>query len=97
MLASNEHGAVYRPTTAKAVSDVSGAGDTSLAILGASFVSGTLLENALDLANIGAGIVVAKEGTATLPATELKTTIKHMFNNEPSFWEKPISSFQRSL
>ena len=84
MLASDRHGTTYRPTTAKAVSDVSGAGDTSLALLGASFVSGTPLENSLDLANIGAGIVVGKQGTATLSASELRTTLRNMFNAEPA-------------
>jgi D-beta-D-heptose 7-phosphate kinase/D-beta-D-heptose 1-phosphate adenosyltransferase len=93
MLASDTHGTIYRPTTAKAVSDVSGAGDTSLALLGASFVSGTPLENSLDLANIGAGIVVGKQGTATLSAGELRTTLRNMFNAEPTtLWSKTFGA-----
>ncbi|MBQ3696047.1 MAG: hypothetical protein II938_03675 [Alphaproteobacteria bacterium] len=93
MLASDETTTLYRPTVAKAVSDVSGAGDTSLAVLGAALGSCTTLENALDLANIGAGVVVAKEGTSTLSSSELKTTIRSMFNNEPTtFWAKTLGA-----
>ena len=93
MLASNQTETIYRPTTARAVSDVSGAGDTSLALLGASFISGTSLENSLDLANIGAGIVVGKEGTAILSKQELKSTLKSMFNNESTtVWLQTLSA-----
>ena len=96
MLASSTQGNIYRPTMAKAVSDVSGAGDTSLALLGAAFISEPSLENALDLANIGAGVVVGKEGTATLSQQELKTTIRNMFNNEPTtFWARTFSFDRR--
>ena len=82
MLGSEEGQTIYRPTLAHAVYDVSGAGDTSLAVLGAALGSNTSLENALDLANIGAGIVVAKEGTATLSTEELRTSLKSLFHTE---------------
>lgn len=72
----NIHGNIYRPTAAKAVSDVSGAGDTSLALLAAGLGVHARLEDAIDLANIGAGVVVAKEGTATLTTDELKSALK---------------------
>lgn len=79
---------IYRPTTAKAVSDVSGAGDTSLAVLAASLGIGASLENAMDLANIGAGIVVAKEGTATLSHAELNDSLKTLFNSDATTFYK---------
>ena len=87
ILGSDEDGVIYRPTEEKSVSDISGAGDTTLAVLGASFGSCITLENAMDLANIGAGVVIEKEGTATLSSRELKSSIRNLFNNEPTtFW-----------
>ncbi len=93
MLLSNQDGIIYRPTIKKSVSDISGAGDTTLAVLGATLGSCASLENAMDLANIGAGVVIEKEGTATLSSHELKTSIRNMFNNEPTmFWVKTSES-----
>lgn len=60
------------PTMAKDVFDVSGAGDTSIALLCASLVAGASLEEASVMANIGAGIVVGKRGTATVSRQEMK-------------------------
>jgi D-beta-D-heptose 7-phosphate kinase/D-beta-D-heptose 1-phosphate adenosyltransferase len=57
--------------TATEVYDVSGAGDTALAILCASFASGHSMYEAAMLANAGAGAVVRKLGTATLSRIEL--------------------------
>ncbi|MFB0612544.1 D-glycero-beta-D-manno-heptose-7-phosphate kinase [Aurantiacibacter poecillastricola] len=53
------------------VFDVSGAGDTVLAIFTAGIASGMAMEEAAMLANAGAGIVVRKLGTATLTKEEL--------------------------
>lgn len=59
----------------KEVCDVSGAGDTALATLGASLGNGASMSEAMKLANIAAGIVVGKLGTATIPAEELKLSL----------------------
>ncbi|MCZ4053265.1 D-glycero-beta-D-manno-heptose-7-phosphate kinase [Oxalobacter sp. OxGP1] len=59
----------------KEVYDVSGAGDTALAVLGASVGAGFSVTNAMKLANVAAGIVVSKLGTATVSVEELKQTI----------------------
>ena len=59
------------PTQAKEVYDVSGAGDTSLAVLGAALGCGTPIEAAMRLANVASGLVVAKLGTATVTADEI--------------------------
>ncbi len=84
MLGSEKDKSFYRPTMAKDVSDVSGAGDTSLAVLGAALATNSSLEDAMDLANIGAGVVVAKEGTATLSKPELTVAMKNLFLSEKS-------------
>lgn len=68
---SEEEECIYIPTYAKEVFDVSGAGDTSLAVLGMSLASGATIRDAMELANAAAGIVVGKLGTATLTADEL--------------------------
>lgn len=59
------------PTEAQDVFDVSGAGDTSLAVLGASMAAGAPIPTAIRIANAAAGIVVGKFGTASVQRTEL--------------------------
>jgi D-beta-D-heptose 7-phosphate kinase/D-beta-D-heptose 1-phosphate adenosyltransferase len=59
------------PTAAREVFDVSGAGDTALAALVLALNSGAGLEEAAHFANVAAGVVVAKVGTATVAPREL--------------------------
>ncbi|NLF22974.1 MAG: hypothetical protein GX590_07410 [Lentisphaerae bacterium] len=59
------------PTAARAVFDVSGAGDTVTAVLTAALAAGADAETAVQLANIAAGVVVAKLGTATASPEEI--------------------------
>ncbi len=53
------------------VFDVTGAGDTVVATLAAALAVGAPLHDAVRLANVAAGIVVAKQGTATVRPDEL--------------------------
>lgn len=62
----------YIPTVANEVFDVSGAGDTAIALLTSSLVAGATLEEAAWISNCGAGVVVGKKGTATVDQKELK-------------------------
>ena len=62
------------PTEAQDVFDVSGAGDTVIASLASAISSGLDLANSVKLANIAAGIVVGKSGTATPTLSELKNS-----------------------
>ncbi len=73
--AENPEDLLQIPTEAKEVFDVSGAGDTSLAALGASLGSDVPVKEAMKLANISSGIVVGKLGTATVTDKELKTVL----------------------
>ncbi|MBW1752480.1 MAG: D-glycero-beta-D-manno-heptose-7-phosphate kinase [Deltaproteobacteria bacterium] len=59
------------------VYDVSGAGDTVLAVLGLAVASGISFEDGAVLANTSAGIVVGKVGTATVSRQELSSALKH--------------------
>jgi D-beta-D-heptose 7-phosphate kinase / D-beta-D-heptose 1-phosphate adenosyltransferase len=60
---------------AREVYDVSGAGDTVVAVLGAALAAGAPLADAAELANEAAGIVVGKVGTAVVPAVELSQAL----------------------
>jgi D-beta-D-heptose 7-phosphate kinase/D-beta-D-heptose 1-phosphate adenosyltransferase len=59
------------PATAKQVFDVSGAGDTVISTLAAGLAHGLSALEALQLANIAAGIVVGKVGTVPVTRSEL--------------------------
>lgn len=62
---------IFLPTRAKEVFDVTGAGDTVIAVLAWALAHEAELEEAAYLANVAAGIVVAKVGTATISKQEL--------------------------
>ena len=59
------------PAVARQVFDVSGAGDTLIAVLALCLASGLKPETAVQLANVAAGIVVGKAGTAPVEKHEL--------------------------
>ena len=65
-------GTVHEPAVAREVYDVSGAGDTVIATLAVMLGSGMSLPQAMRQANLAAGIVVGKLGTATCSLDELK-------------------------
>ncbi len=67
---------VHVPTLAHEVYDVTGAGDTVIAVSSLALISGATIQEAAMLANIAAGIVVGKLGTATLTADELTAALK---------------------
>jgi D-beta-D-heptose 7-phosphate kinase/D-beta-D-heptose 1-phosphate adenosyltransferase len=60
---------------AREVFDVSGAGDTVVATLAAALASGAALPEAARLANVAAGIVVGKVGTAVTYVEELAAAL----------------------
>jgi rfaE bifunctional protein kinase chain/domain len=62
---------LHVPTVAREVYDVSGAGDTVIAILGVMIAAGQPVADAVKWANKAAGIVVGKLGTAVVHPEEL--------------------------
>ena len=66
-----ESGPLHVPAVAREVYDVSGAGDTVIAILGVMLAAGASYADAVQLANKAAGIVVGKLGTAVVHPEEL--------------------------
>ncbi|GED22638.1 bifunctional D-glycero-beta-D-manno-heptose-7-phosphate kinase/D-glycero-beta-D-manno-heptose 1-phosphate adenylyltransferase HldE [Halomonas halmophila] len=66
---------LHLPTRAREVFDVTGAGDTVIGVLGLALAAGHGFAEAMTLANLAAGLVVAKPGTATLSIAELYTAL----------------------
>ncbi len=64
------------PTTAQAVFDVTGAGDTVIATLALGLAAEANFADAASLANVAAGVVVGKVGTATVSQEELLTVLR---------------------
>ncbi len=60
---------------AREVYDVTGAGDTVVGVLAAALAAGSGLEQATALANLAAGLVVARLGTASVTAAELEAAL----------------------
>ncbi|GAA6150992.1 bifunctional D-glycero-beta-D-manno-heptose-7-phosphate kinase/D-glycero-beta-D-manno-heptose 1-phosphate adenylyltransferase HldE [Pseudoteredinibacter isoporae] len=75
LLQANMEGELHLPAKAREVFDVTGAGDTVIAVLAASIAAGSDLPMAVALANVAAGMVVAKLGTATISAPELRQAV----------------------
>ncbi len=68
--------AAHFSTTAREVFDVTGAGDTVIAVCALALGAGAGLEAATILANHAAGVVVGKVGTAVVTRQELKTALR---------------------
>ncbi len=82
------------PTEAKDVFDVSGAGDTVIASIGAGLAGNFSLSDSIKLANIAAGIVVGKSGTATVSQSE----IDPLLNQAESFLSiDEVQSYSQDL
>lgn len=69
------HAPLHLHAQAREVYDVTGAGDTVISVLAASLAAGEDLAAATALANIAAGIVVGKLGTATVTVNELHSAL----------------------
>ncbi len=66
-----EESITLAPAVARQVFDVSGAGDTVIAVLALSLAAQVPIESAVRLANVAAGVVVSKVGTVPIQKAEL--------------------------
>lgn len=73
---------LHLPTEAREVFDVTGAGDTAIAVLAATLAAGQDFAQAARLANFGAGVVVGKLGTATVSPGELLRAVRAQHAND---------------
>ena len=67
---------LHIPTRAREVYDVTGAGDTVVSVLAAALAAGDTLREATVLANLAAGVVVGKLGTASVSVPELRRALR---------------------
>lgn len=82
-----ESGEVRRlPTSARAVFDVTGAGDTVISTVALALAAGMPLLAACMLANFAAGIVVAQVGTATATPEQLADAVKAWPTPDLEIW-----------
>ena len=68
-------GTIHEKAVAREVYDVSGAGDTVIATLAVMLARGAAWAEAIHIANIAAGIVVGKKGTAVCTRSELEAAL----------------------
>jgi D-beta-D-heptose 7-phosphate kinase/D-beta-D-heptose 1-phosphate adenosyltransferase len=78
---------VHLTANAREVYDVTGAGDTVIAVLGACLAAGQDLVAATAVANLAASIVVAKLGTAAVYIPELRRAARDMDETERGIME----------
>lgn len=74
-LFSSDEDDFHLPTNAREVYDVTGAGDTVIAVLAASLATGRSFRESCALSNVAAGIVVGKLGTSTVSVSELEAEL----------------------
>lgn len=66
------------PTMARSVYDVTGAGDTAVSVFTLAVAAGAERETAARLANMAAGIVVGKRGTASVTVEEMQERLREV-------------------
>jgi len=74
--------AIHITTRARDVYDVTGAGDTVISAFAAAFAAGQSMHQATSLANVAAGVVVGKLGTASATVHELQQVMKELLDVE---------------
>lgn len=75
-LLQSDRDPLHIPTRAREVFDVTGAGDTVVSVLAAALAAGDELAEATALANLAAGVVVGKLGTATVSVPEIRRAMR---------------------
>ena len=82
-----DHEPLHLPTEAREVFDVTGAGDTVIAALGACLAAGEDFAQAARIANLAAGIVIGKLGTATASPAELRRVLRRQHEDDAGVLE----------
>ena len=68
------------PSVPRPVYDVTGAGDTVIAVMALALAAGASLREAAELANLAGGCVVLKFGTAVITPAELRAALRESLN-----------------
>jgi D-beta-D-heptose 7-phosphate kinase/D-beta-D-heptose 1-phosphate adenosyltransferase len=93
---SDQKNTIYKKTKARQVFDVSGAGDTVAAIMALSLGSKASIEEAMDWANLAAGLVVEKLGTQPILLTELENSFYEQ-NGQKIFEPNDLSKISQKI
>jgi D-beta-D-heptose 7-phosphate kinase/D-beta-D-heptose 1-phosphate adenosyltransferase len=93
-LVQGGHEPLHLRTTARQVFDVSGAGDTVIAVLSVLLAEGLALSDAAFAANLAAGLVVEKLGTASVTRDELASEVRHRHEGD---WDRKIAPLDRAV
>ena len=75
LLIDGDEEPLFLSTRAREVFDVTGAGDTVIAVLAGALAAGEALSSAAALANLAAGLVVGKIGVASVTPSELRVAL----------------------
>lgn len=81
---------LHLPARAREVYDVTGAGDTVISMLAAALAAGAELAEATNWANVAAGIVIGKLGTATITLPELRRALQREQENRGILTEEEL-------
>jgi D-beta-D-heptose 7-phosphate kinase/D-beta-D-heptose 1-phosphate adenosyltransferase len=93
-LVEGEREPVHLRTTARQVFDVSGAGDTVISVLAVLLAEGLTMADAAFAANLAAGLVVEKLGTASVTREELTVEIRHRHESD---WDRKIALIDNAV
>lgn len=93
MLLTGSAGYKVFPSAKVEVYDVTGAGDTAIAYLASEIADGSDLVKAIGVANIAAGIQVAKRGTSKVSRSEVDNYIN---NKNPEEWHHKVIPYEKA-
>jgi D-beta-D-heptose 7-phosphate kinase/D-beta-D-heptose 1-phosphate adenosyltransferase len=85
---------IHLPTDAKEVYDVTGAGDTVIATLGAAIAAGDSWHDAMILANLAAGEVIKKVGASAISPMELSHAVSKRQNSRIGILDEELLLMQ---
>ncbi len=85
------------PVQSKEVKDVTGAGDTVLAMISVGLASGIDLKNAIQLSNVAAGIAIERVGCARIDIGDLASRLFALDAENKVFDEEHLFALQQAL
>ncbi len=88
---------IIKPTVAREVYDVTGAGDTVLASLGYALSSGNNIYKSVEFANLAAGVVVGKLGSSTVTFDEIEDYKATLHKSSIELHIKSINEIQKVI
>ncbi len=88
---------IIKPTVAREVYDVTGAGDTVIASLGYCLARGINIQDSIEFANLAAGVVVGKIGSATATIEEIEEYKSSLHKSSIESHIKTFDEIERTI